>query len=121
MANEILGQKLKLLRQSANLTQQDVADKLQLKSKSTISMWEIGKNEPDILTFLSLCCQYGLTEAYELVKALDLEDTAAFDFAVIASENKLNDNTGKCAVPCDKEPEKSKPYAFCPYCGEKLL
>ena len=120
MANEILGQKLKLLRQSANLTQQDVADKLQLKSKSTISMWEIGKNEPDILTFLSLCCQYGLTEAYELVKALDLEDTAAFDFSVIASENKMN-STDICTVPCDKEPEKSKPYAFCPYCGEKLL
>lgn len=119
MANEILGQKLKHLRQEANLTQQDIADRLQLKSKSTISMWEIGKNEPDILTFLSLCCQYGLTEAYELVKALDLEDTAAFDFSVIAAENKMN-NAGICAVSCERE-TTSKPYAFCPYCGEKLL
>lgn len=112
MANEALGSKLKQLRQSCNLTQQDAADKMGLKSKSTISMWESGKTEPDVMTFLSLCCEYGVSEAKDLIIALGLEESAAMDFAVIAAE------TEKCVA---EEATNVKPYSFCPYCGEKLL
>ena len=112
MANEVLGLKLKQLRQSCNLTQQDAADKAGLKSKSTISMWESGKTEPDVITFLSLCCEYGVAEAKALVVALGLENSAAMDFALISAD------TEKCVA---EETPAPKPYTFCPYCGEKLL
>lgn len=113
MANSILGQRLKELRNESRLTQQDAADRLGLKSKSTISMWESGKTEPDILSFLALCCEYGLPEAKQLIKALNLEDSAAFDFAAISFEEKD-------ASTIENYEPNTKPYAFCPYCGEKL-
>lgn len=112
MANEALGQKLKELRQSCNLTQQDAADKMGLKSGSTISMWESGKTEPDVITFLALCCEYGVSEAKALAVALGLDGSAAMDFTLVAADAK------ECVA---EEYTASKPYAFCPYCGEKLL
>ena len=112
MGNTILGQKLKHLRQLSNLTQQDAADKMGLKSKSTISMWESGKSEPDVMTFLSLCCEYGLPEARALVQALGLEGTAALDFSAVATEIR--------ASVSEEEGTTKKRYSFCPYCGEKL-
>lgn len=112
MGNTILGQKLKHLRQLSNLTQQDAADKMGLKSKSTISMWESGKTEPDVMTFLSLCCEYGLPEARALVEALELEGSAALDFSVIATEAHVS--------VFEEDSNNKKRYAYCPYCGEKL-
>lgn len=104
MTKEELAVKLKSLRQAANLTQQNVADKLQLKSKSTISMWEIGKNEPDILTFLYLLCEYGISEAEALVRVLETDESSILEESPTTSEETVN----------------TKPFVFCPYCGEKL-
>lgn len=112
MANALLGQKLKHLRQLCNLTQQDAADKMGLKSKSTISMWESGKTEPDVMTFLSLCCEYGLPEAKAFVEALGIDGSASMDFSIIAADSTNN--------VLEEETAIKKPYAFCPYCGEKL-
>lgn len=112
MANEALGQKLKELRQLCNLTQQDAADKMGLKSKSTISMWESGKTEPDVITFLSLCCEYGVSEAKALAVALGLDGSAAMDFALVTADSEES---------VAEQPTTVKPFTFCPYCGEKLL
>ena len=55
MASKELGGKLRELRDSKGFTQQQVADELGLKNKSTLGSWEIGKSEPDAFTFLKLC------------------------------------------------------------------
>lgn len=60
MASEELGGKLRELRDSKGFTQQQVADELGLKNKSTLGSWEIGKSEPDAFTFLKLCKLYGV-------------------------------------------------------------
>lgn len=104
MTKEELAVKLKSLRQAANLTQQDVADKLQLKSNSTISMWESGKTEPDVITFLALCCEYGVSEAKALVRVFETDQSTVLEQTPTVSEETAN----------------AKPFVFCPYCGEKL-
>lgn len=113
MANKLLGKNLKCARMLANFTQQQIADNIALKSKSTISMWESGNNEPDIITFLSICCAYKLPGAKELVKALGLENTVKFDFTPHLSERDTTEDV-VIAKPCVKR------FVFCPYCGEKL-
>lgn len=60
MASKELGAKLRELRNSKGFTQQEVADKLSLKNKSTLGSWEVGKSEPDAFTFLKLCKLYGV-------------------------------------------------------------
>lgn len=60
MASKELGGKLRELRDSKGFTQQQVADELGLKNKSTLGSWEIGKSEPDAFTFLKLCKLYGV-------------------------------------------------------------
>ena len=115
MTNKSIGQFIAALRKANGMTQQEVADQLGLKNKSTLASWECGKAEPDILTFLSLCMLYGIKEADDLVKILKLENSAAFDFAAIRCEyNADKQNTTQ------EDPGNKKPYTFCPYCGEKL-
>ena len=60
MASKELGGKLRELRDSKGFTQQQVADELGLKNKSTLGSWEIGKSEPDAVTVLKLCKLYGV-------------------------------------------------------------
>lgn len=64
MANVRFGQKLRELRNSKGLTQQQVADELRLKNKSTLGSWEVGKSEPDAYTFLKLCRIYEVEDIY---------------------------------------------------------
>ena len=63
-----LGKKLAVLRKAKGLTQKDVALKLKTKSKSAISMWENGVNEPGATAFLQLLSLYGVTEAGAITK-----------------------------------------------------
>lgn len=109
MTKEMLGKRLKQLRQRKHLTQQEVADKIGQKSKSTISMWEIGKSEPDVITFLTLCCEYGLPEAKALVQVLELEEAVSLSSSLLTQED-----------PITVAPQNTRPFIFCPYCGEKL-
>lgn len=64
MANIELGATLRELRNKKKYSQQEVADKLGLKNKSTLGSWEIGKSEPDAYTFLRLCSIYGVQDIY---------------------------------------------------------
>lgn len=64
MASKKLGETLRRLRTLKGYTQQQVADLLGLKNKSTLGSWEVGKSEPDGYTFLRLCRIYEVTDIY---------------------------------------------------------
>lgn len=92
MANKELGLKLRELRNKSKMTQQEVSDLIGLKNKSTLGSWEVGKSEPDAMTFLKLCQIYEIEDilfeftgksttktidpTYELIKELDEIDKA---------------------------------------------
>lgn len=65
MANVKFGNILRSLRNRRGFTQQQVADLLGLKNKSTLGSWEVGKSEPDGYTFLKLCRLYQVENIYE--------------------------------------------------------
>ena len=60
-----LGEKLKQARENANLSQQDVADKLNV-SRQTISKYELNINEPDLETLKELSYLYQVDINYLL-------------------------------------------------------
>lgn len=64
MANKQFGNTLRTLRKASGYTQQQAADLLGLKNKSTLASWEVGKSEPDGYTFLKLCKLYGVSDIY---------------------------------------------------------
>lgn len=64
MANKYFGEVLRGLRNEKGYTQQQVADLLGLKNKSTLGSWEVGKSEPDGVTFLRLMKLYEVTDIY---------------------------------------------------------
>lgn len=64
MANKKFGDTLRELRNSKGYTQQQVADILGLKNKSTLGSWEVGKSEPDGYTFLKLLNLYEVEDVY---------------------------------------------------------
>lgn len=65
MASQRLGDTLRDLRNAKGWTQQQAADMLGLKNKSTLGSWEIGKSEPDGYTLLKLCKIYDVADIYE--------------------------------------------------------
>lgn len=64
MANKQFGETLRELRKRKNYTQQQVAELLGLKNKSTLGSWEIGISEPDAFTFLKLLKIYEVNDIY---------------------------------------------------------
>lgn len=64
MANKMFGDTLRTLRKQKGYTQQQVADLLGLKNKSTLGSWEVGKSEPDGYTLLRLCKLYEIEDIY---------------------------------------------------------
>ena len=64
MANKKFGDTLRELRNQKGYTQQQVADLLGLKNKSTLGSWEVGKSEPDGYTLLRLCKIYDVKDIY---------------------------------------------------------
>ncbi|MCI5892892.1 MAG: helix-turn-helix domain-containing protein [Clostridiales bacterium] len=61
MANEEISRKLKQARLTADMSQREMYEKLNIK-QSTFSAWETGKAEPDIKTFLEMCRIYGIED-----------------------------------------------------------
>lgn len=60
-------QRLKMLRQKANLTQKELAEKLGV-SRGTIGMYEIGQRDPDTETLQKLSDIFGVSVDYLLGK-----------------------------------------------------
>ena len=54
------GEKLQLLRQCHNLTQEDFAEQLQV-SRQTVGKWETSKGYPEIEKIIYICNTYGVT------------------------------------------------------------
>lgn len=80
MGNKKLGDKLRGLRNAKGYTQQQVADMIGLKNKSTLGSWEVGKSEPDGYTLLRLCKIYDVEDIYLAFE--DVPSTATADEAI---------------------------------------
>lgn len=103
MANKELGAKLRALRIRNGLTQKNVYEQLGV-SQSTFSSWEIGKSEPDAVTFLKLCDIYHVqdilfeftgktTENNEIFTASNVEKNLIYayrDLSIQGQEYILN-------------------------------
>ena len=68
-----IGAALQRKRKISGLTQQQVADFLGLKNKSTYASWEIGKSQPDILTFLLLCVLFRVPGTDAPIRDLNID------------------------------------------------
>ncbi len=65
MSSSVFGERLKGLRTSSGMTQQDLAKRLGV-SASTIGMYEQGRREPDNKTLSLICSQLGTSTDYLL-------------------------------------------------------
>ena len=80
-----LGDKLFELRKSKNLTQDDVAEKLNV-TRQTISKWETDQSTPDFDKIVPLCELYGISPNELLIGKSDFTDNESkepdenFDF-----------------------------------------
>lgn len=63
MIKSCFPQRLKMLRQENNMLQQDLAEHLKV-SKSTVSGWEVGRNQPDYDKLIELSVLFGVSVDY---------------------------------------------------------
>lgn len=63
MLHNCFPERLKALRQDKNMLQQDLAAHLKV-SKSTISGWEVGRNQPDYDILIELSILFGVSVDY---------------------------------------------------------
>ena len=63
MLHNCFPQRLKALRQEKNMLQQDLALHLKV-SKSTVSGWEVGRNQPDYDILIELSILFGVYVDY---------------------------------------------------------
>ena len=79
--SEVIGKKLKQLRKSKGMTQEDVADKVNI-TRSTISNYEIGRRTPHLKDLSALAGVFGVGLDYFGVSPKD----EAFDLIARAKE-----------------------------------
>lgn len=100
MANKKFGDTLRELRNAKGYTQQQAADLLGLKNKSTLGSWEVGKSEPDGYTLLKLCKLYEIQDIY-----------AAFqDISVVPKQAKKNKVVSDIYANVKDLPEEDQIY-----------
>lgn len=90
-----LGERIKAVRNACNLTQQKMADTLQLK-RNTVASYEIGQVQPSDRTIADICRIYNVSEEWlrngggQMFIALDEDTELAMIFAAIEdSEDDL--------------------------------
>ena len=98
MANKKFGETLRNLRNKKGYTQQQVADILGLKNKSTLGSWEVGKSEPDGYTLLKLCKIYEVEDIYSAFDEISPSSTN-----VDAVIKKVDENNMFKYSPYEKE------------------
>lgn len=59
----IMSERLKQLRMSHDLTQNEAADKIGI-SRSTYSSWELGASEPNALEMIQICNTFSVSSEY---------------------------------------------------------
>lgn len=108
MGNIFLGKKLKELRMKNGYTQQQIADFIGAKNKSTVASWESGKSEPDAASLIMLCNIYNVPSIREVASALGFtipqnenppvavntrtEELRTDEKEILANYNKLNED-----------------------------
>lgn len=91
MANKQFGDTLRELRNSRRYTQQQVADLLGLKNKSTLGSWEVGKSEPDGYTLLKLLSLYKVDDVYSAFGEISPKQPVTNTNDIIEKYNQLSD------------------------------
>ena len=61
--NETMNERLRRLRRTLDLTQQDFSDKIGVK-RNTVGQWEIGRNLPIDAVILSICREFNVSEEW---------------------------------------------------------
>lgn len=84
-----LGEKLFELRKSKNLTQDDVAEKLNV-TRQTVSKWETNQSTPDFDKIAPLCELYGITPNELLIGETSNQETSSNE-----ESNEFNWNEAK--------------------------
>lgn len=87
---ESLGEKIKFLRTSKNLTQPQLAQKICV-SNGIISIWENNINEPKASYIKKLCCVFDVSADY----LLGLEDETGAKTYISNSFNNFQNNGGE--------------------------
>lgn len=89
--NSLIGDRIKILRLRANLTQEKLALRLKLNSKSSIANYESGKISPSDSVKLQLCKVFHCSMDYLMGLTSDIEGTETFiDKKQIKLEQILN-------------------------------
>ena len=92
-------ERLKKLRKTLDLTQQEFADKIGIK-RNTMAQYEIGRNEPIDAVIISICREFNLSENWlrtgegEMFNSSDDEYIAMID-RIMAGENEFAKNIFK--------------------------
>lgn len=84
----ILGNKIKNFRKSNKITQQELANKLEI-SRSTLSYYELGKIDPNIYTLIKLADIMDCSLDYLVNDKVDIT-TNDFNIDLISTNNALN-------------------------------
>ena len=91
--NDSIGQKLRLLRKEKRMTQQELADALQIK-RATVSNYEIGRRSPHLSELRRIAEYFGVgLDYFGMVQTDDVLDLLAraknvFDNDAIPTEKK---------------------------------
>lgn len=110
-----MNERLKQLRKALNLTQQEFADKLNIK-RGTIANYEIGRNDPIDAVITLICKEFGVNEVW-LRTGEGGEDNM---FTKVSDEDRFSLSLGKLSATdnrflqnalialAETEPEKLK-------------
>lgn len=82
-----IGEQIKKRRQELNMTQEDLAQKLNV-ARSTISNWEIGRNYPDIQLIVSISDALDLSLDTLLREESDIVQEIANDTRIRKSQTR---------------------------------
>lgn len=88
--SEIIGKKLKQLRKAKGMTQEQVAEKVDI-TRSTISNYEIGRRTPHLKDLSAIAAVYGVGLDYFGISPKD----EAFDLIARARDIFQNDNVSR--------------------------
>lgn len=112
MTKELLGDRLLNLRMEHNLTQEDVADSLNV-SRQSVSKWELNKTLPDVDKLLQLSDMYQVSLDY-LVRGAVTDSIAGEEAMAVTSEQAA-------AQELDAKQEPVKKNAFLGFANKVLM
>lgn len=88
-----MNERLKKIRNILNLTQQEFADKLNIK-RGTVANYEIGRNEPIDAVITLICKEFGVNEVWLRTGEGGDENI----FTKISSDDRFSINLGKLSI-----------------------